>query len=158
MSAPLLRTLKAASTYTRSHHICLANHLNFHDTFNGSMESLLSAHAPAFRKALDDFQFSLAQNDRDLFKYTTLADLQRSILEIQSKHASERKMKNMARLNSFLEAMEQYGKVIEVFLNASEFVAFVWVSVYFPMHKDKLIRVLQGPAKFLLQVVGVHLR
>jgi hypothetical protein len=94
------------------------------------MESLLSAHAPAFRKALDDFQFSLAQNDRDLFKYTTLADLQRSILEIQAKHASERKTKNMARLNSFLEAMEQYGKVIEVFLNASEFVAFVWVSVY----------------------------
>ena len=122
------------------------------------MESLLSAHAPAFRKALDDFQFSLSQNDRDLFKYTTLADLQRSILEIQSKHASERKTKNMARLNSFLEAMEQYGKVIEVFLNASEFVAFVWVSVYFPIRKGKLIRVLQGPAKFLLQVVGVHLR
>lgn len=41
------------------------------------------------------------------------------------------------RLNSFLEAMEQYGKVIEVFLNNSEFISFIW-----------------GPAKFLLQVAS----
>lgn len=92
------------------------------------MEPSLSAHAPAFRKALDDFQSDLVHGDRDEFKYTTLEDLQRSILEIQEKHASDRKMKNMARLNSFLEAMQQYGRVIEVFLNTSAFIAFVWVS------------------------------
>lgn len=96
------------------------------------MEPSLSAHAPAFRKAADDFRSDLAQDDRDEFSYTTLDDLQRSILEIQEKHASVRKMKNMTRLNSFLEAMEQYGKVIEVFLNTSEFIAFVWVSKCLP--------------------------
>jgi len=94
------------------------------------MEPSLRGHAPAFQKVLDDFRCSLAQDDRDEFRYTTLEDLQSCILEIQEKHASERKVKNMTRLNSFLEAMEQYGNVIEVFLNTSEFLAFVWVRNY----------------------------
>lgn len=41
----------------------------------------------------------------------------------------------MGRLNSFVEAMNQFGKVIEVFGNTNIFVAFVW-----------------GPLKFILQV------
>jgi hypothetical protein len=93
----------------------------------GSMEPSLIEHAPAFRKALHEFRSDLPQDDRDEFKCTTLEDLQRSILDIQAKHVSGRKSKNMTRLKPFLEAMEQYGKVIEVFLNTSEFIAFVWV-------------------------------
>ncbi|KAH0563181.1 hypothetical protein GP486_002248 [Trichoglossum hirsutum] len=119
------------------------------------MESLLSGHAPAFQKALDNFRSNVAQSDQDEFKYTTLEDLQRSILEIQEKHASGRKAKNMARLNPFLKAMEQYGKVIEVFLNTSEFVAFVWVCECLPNKRILAdLKPLEGPTKFLLQVAS----
>lgn len=41
----------------------------------------------------------------------------------------------LARIGKFLEGMEGLGKIIDVFLNTSETVAFVW-----------------GPIKFLLQV------
>lgn len=44
-------------------------------------------------------------------------------------------MMNLVRLESFLEAMDQFGNVIDAFLNASLFVGFVW-----------------GRMKFLLQV------
>ena len=42
---------------------------------------------------------------------------------------------NLSRIQSFLEAMNQFGKVVEMFLNVSEAVAFIW-----------------GPMKFLLLV------
>jgi hypothetical protein len=114
------------------------------------MEPSLSAHMPAFWKALDDFRSDLAQDDRDKFRYTTLEDLQRSIIDIQAKHASDRKAKNMTRLNSFLEAMEQYGKVIEAFLNTSEFIAFVWVREPHTMIESRLISSSVGSNKVSL--------
>jgi len=42
---------------------------------------------------------------------------------------------NLARVKSCLEAMHQFGQVIEIFLNVSDAVAFVW-----------------GPMKFILLV------
>jgi len=36
----------------------------------------------------------------------------------------------MTRLMGFLEAMETYGKTIDVFVNVSNFVAFTWVGVH----------------------------
>jgi hypothetical protein len=35
-------------------------------------------------------------------------------------------MMHMGRIRSFLEAMEQFGRMIEVFLNVNNFLAFVW--------------------------------
>ncbi|KAK0718014.1 hypothetical protein B0T26DRAFT_830132, partial [Lasiosphaeria miniovina] len=54
--------------------------------------------------------------------------------EIQDEQASKARMRNMNRLRKFLEGMEQYIEVfleqlIEVFLNASEFVAFFLLQV-----------------------------
>jgi hypothetical protein len=46
-----------------------------------------------------------------------------------------KELMNLTRIRRFLEAMDQYGKVIEVFLNASSMLCFVW-----------------GPMKFCLQV------
>ena len=85
-----------------------------------------STHPPAFQKALDEFRSDLAREAEDEFNCTTLEDLQRCILEIQKKH--DRKSKNMNRLKTLLEAMEQYGKVVEVCLNTTNVLAFVWVS------------------------------
>lgn len=74
-----------------------------------------------------DFTKTLGPERKNDFQFSTLADLQFTVQEIQSKQGSERKMRNLTRLRSFIEAIEQYGKVIEVFLNTSEFVAFIWV-------------------------------
>jgi cell fate (sporulation/competence/biofilm development) regulator YlbF (YheA/YmcA/DUF963 family) len=56
-------------------------------------------------------------------------------MRIQAKQSAKKEMMNFTRIQSFLEAMKQFGAVVEVFLNTTEFLAFVW-----------------GPLKFLLQV------
>ena len=84
------------------------------------------ARPSAFTKALDTFQSDLTPEDRDDFSYTKLEDLQMVILEIQAKQG--RKSQNLARLKVFVEGMQQYGQIVEVFLNVSNVVAFIWVS------------------------------
>jgi len=86
-----------------------------------------SSHGGEFSRVLTDFTSSLTEEQQNDFRFSTLQDLQAVINSIQKKQCSERRMQNLTRLRSFLEAMDQYGKVIEVFLNTSAFIAFIWV-------------------------------
>lgn len=81
-----------------------------------------------FYSSLDRFKIGLSDREKEDFELTSLDEVHNVVLEIQKNHASERRMQNMKRIELFLEGMEQYGSVIEVFLNASLFIAFVWVS------------------------------
>lgn len=90
-----------------------------------------------FRKTLSTFKKRLSQEEQSAFQFATLEDVRLEVKRIQDEQASRKEMMNMTRIQSFLEAMDQFGKVIEVFLNSSEFVAFIW-----------------GPMKFFLQVRG----
>lgn len=81
-----------------------------------------------FQKALDRLQDSLTDKQRQEFRGTTLNDVKQQIQKIQDKYGSTKRLRNMARLSKFLEAMEQLEQVVSVFLNVSSSVAFVWVS------------------------------
>lgn len=93
-----------------------------------------------FRTALASFSSHLTPEQKQDFQFTTLDDVHKAILTIQAQQAKRNEMMNMPRIQSFLEAMDNFGKVIEVFMNSSEFLPFIW-----------------GPIKFLLQVaIPVH--
>ncbi|KAF4631381.1 hypothetical protein G7Y89_g6756 [Cudoniella acicularis] len=96
-----------------------------------------NANALVFERVLEKFKVPLKKKDRDNFQMTTLPQLQKAIADIQKKQQSERRMQNMTRLGRFVEAMEEYWKVVEVFCNSSQFLPFIW-----------------GPMKFLLQVTS----
>lgn len=83
----------------------------------------------------------LRGSESEQFQFTNLADLKSSMKQIQDEQASKARMRNMNRLRKFLEGIERYENLMEVFLNASEFVAFVW-----------------GPMKFLLQVTRNYVK
>uniref|UniRef100_L7J9W7 DUF7708 domain-containing protein n=1 Tax=Pyricularia oryzae (strain P131) TaxID=1143193 RepID=L7J9W7_PYRO1 len=87
----------------------------------------------SFELALDKFRAQLSDQERVKFAVTKKGDLLVAILNIQNEQRLSKKMVNMRRAQGFIEAMEQFGKVIEVFVNSSEILAFVW-----------------GPMKFLL--------
>lgn len=80
----------------------------------------------AFENALAAFQSRLTSAEKIQFKATTLDELKVAILSIQAEQRVKKQMRNMDRIRSFLEAMEQFGKIVEVFLNVSEILAFVW--------------------------------
>ena len=81
----------------------------------------------AFQRALGRFKDDLSPAQLEEFRVTSLEDVQETIVQIQNAQGSQRKMMNLTRIKAFLEAMEQYSKILEVFLNVSEFIAFVWV-------------------------------
>ena len=81
-----------------------------------------------FSLYLQSFVETLTDEQKNEFEFSTLEDFQSAIVVIQNRQSSVRKMRNLARLRCFLEAMDQYGKVIEVFVNASEVVCFIWVK------------------------------
>lgn len=81
----------------------------------------------AFQRALARFKGHLSPEQREEFSITSLEDVQKTIARIQDAQGSERRMRNLTRIKGFVEAMEQYGRVVEVFLNVSEIIAFIWV-------------------------------
>ena len=88
------------------------------------------------RVAIERFTKDNLKKDLAQFKNTTYDELRNAIMQIQKDQEERREMMNLARIQSFLEAMHQFGKVVEVFLNVADALAFVW-----------------GPMKFLLQVL-----
>jgi hypothetical protein len=90
-----------------------------------------------FERAIKAFERRLTPNEKAQFNATSLDDLKVTILSIQADQRSRKQMMNMGRVKSFLEAMEQFGKVIEVFLNVNNILSFVWG----PMKLLLLVRV-----------------
>jgi hypothetical protein len=88
-----------------------------------------------FEAILDNFKKDLTAKQRDDFEFMNLHDVRDTALRIQKGQENLKTMMNMARLESFLEAMTQFGEVLGIFANSNIFVAFVW-----------------GPLKFILQV------
>lgn len=99
----------------------------------------LPAATAHFDQVLSEFKAELSQHEVDDFSYTTAADLKEAIHQLQEEQASKKRMQNLRRLNAFVEAMDQYDKVIQVFLNATQYLGFIW-----------------GPAKFMLLVASSH--
>ncbi|KAK3619537.1 hypothetical protein LTR56_023972 [Elasticomyces elasticus] len=90
-----------------------------------------------FEQILRDFRDSLTTEEDTDFAATTLDELKLIVTAIQEKQRRKHNMQNMTRLMGFLEAMENYGKTLDVFVNVHNFVAFIW-----------------GPMKFLLLVAS----
>jgi len=88
-----------------------------------------------FQRILAKFSTRLTPEEAQSFQFTTLNDVHQAIINIQEEQMHRRGMRNLTRVLRFVEAMEQFGKVVEVFLNASSLLSFIW-----------------GPIKLLLQV------
>ncbi|TLD33782.1 hypothetical protein PspLS_00694 [Pyricularia sp. CBS 133598] len=87
----------------------------------------------SFELALDKLCAQLSSEEKTTFGVTKREDLQVAIINIQNEQRLANKMVSLRRAQGFIEAMEQFGKVIEVFGNSTEILAFIW-----------------GPMKFLL--------
>lgn len=95
----------------------------------------------SFKRALKNFKHSLPPDlAKEFEKIGTLRDVQAICMKIQDEQGQDGCLRRLRRIEGFIEAMDQLGKSIDVFLNASEFICFVW-----------------GPVKFLLGVAKNHL-
>lgn len=95
----------------------------------------------SFQRALAKFKVFLTRTSPELvdqFSMTGPQDVKRVCKEIQDQQSRNGSLRRMRRMEGFIEAMDQLGKSIEVFVNANEFVCFVWVSASAPNPKNDL--------------------
>lgn len=81
----------------------------------------------SFDRAIDRFTNSLTAKQRREFAACSLEDVYTSIVAIQDAQGTQNAMRNMARIQGFLEGMDEYRKVVEAFLNCTPFMGYVWV-------------------------------
>jgi len=81
-----------------------------------------------FEDALSDFRKGHSKKELAQFQWVEFKDVEETIRGIERDQKMKKKMQNLARIKPFLEGMKQYGKIIEVFLNTSSIIAFIWVS------------------------------
>ncbi|KAK8069384.1 hypothetical protein PG994_006000 [Apiospora phragmitis] len=83
-----------------------------------------------FDRAIAEFKHGsgLSREQLDQFQFSSFDDLLQTMGGIQRKHAQDKRWRYMRRLDPFLKSMKEYEKVIEVFLNASDILAFVWIT------------------------------
>lgn len=82
-----------------------------------------------FRQVVDAFKAKAALTPEELqsFQFSTLSDVSVTMQAIQEKQAKRGKLRHLRRIEPFLKTMLEFGKVVEVFLNVSDILAFVWV-------------------------------
>ncbi|KAI0099457.1 WD40 repeat-like protein [Daldinia grandis] len=117
--------------------------------------------AESFQRALDRFKQSISPDLAKDFSICSLSHVQQVCKEIQQKHGNEGKLRYMGRLRGFIEAMEQFGKVIEIFVNASEIVCFIWRPIKFILlaastHLDSFDRLLDVYAQIGDAIPGLQ--
>lgn len=77
--------------------------------------------AKAFTEGLDN-------KDAEGLKKISFKELQTTIGDIQAGQHHSRRLQNLARLEPFLEATQQFSTVIQLFCNDNDVVTFIWVS------------------------------
>ncbi|EMD96161.1 hypothetical protein COCC4DRAFT_55683 [Bipolaris maydis ATCC 48331] len=100
-------------------------------------------HSATFHLVLEKFKSGLSEKEKQEFATSTLDDVHIAIEKIQRKQQSEKRLRAMNKLELFLEGMKEYEKVVAVFLNTSEILAFVWIASTFHEAFDALLDAYQ---------------
>ncbi|TEA11264.1 hypothetical protein C8034_v007861 [Colletotrichum sidae] len=96
-----------------------------------------------FENELQRFKSELKSKEKDYFKFTTKEEFVRELDVLQTKLHAGRRQQNMTKLQGFIEAMMQFGKVIDVFCQTSEVVAFVWKNNFAAIGRSLLLQLLE---------------
>lgn len=99
-------------------------------TANQTDRASLHSLSTCFQRASEKFAMSLTDKQRQDFIGCSLEDVRQTVKDLQKEREDRKKMRNMARLQAFLEAMDQYRKVVEAFLNCTPFLGYVWVGTF----------------------------
>ncbi|KAH8173584.1 NACHT domain-containing protein [Sarocladium implicatum] len=81
-----------------------------------------------FQQLAEDFQKKAKLTPQQLkaFKLTKVEDIRTVLADVQKKHQKDRACIWLRRLDPFINTFLEFGNIIEVFLNTSDFLAFIW--------------------------------
>ncbi|KAE8849283.1 hypothetical protein PTNB73_04962 [Pyrenophora teres f. teres] len=69
-----------------------------------------------------------SKDDRRDFADTTLRDVWEAVMEIEQQLAARQCLRNLKRIEPFLNGLEAYSKVVEVLCNGTPFMLWIWLA------------------------------
>lgn len=102
-----------------------------------SLSVVQSTNSPQglFDNILNTFESRFDQEQWLGFKTTTVGSLKRLLRKIQDEQKASKSVQNLRRMECFLKAVENLGKLMEEALSMPDIICYIW-----------------GPTKLLLQV------
>ena len=82
----------------------------------------------AFSSALSDFKAGLSDDGMDEVAVpSSLSDLKIALSDVEREQSKRKSLRNLAKIRPLIDALENYSKVVEVFVNVKPAVlAFIW--------------------------------
>ena len=81
-------------------------------------------------QAFERFSTTVTPEDHREFSSIDLKDVRDAALQIESRLAARQALRNMQRLQPFLQGLEHYSKSIEVLCNGTPYLPWIWASLY----------------------------
>ncbi|OCL07434.1 hypothetical protein AOQ84DRAFT_408982 [Glonium stellatum] len=99
---------------------------------SASLETLAPQARLTFQDAFARFEqtvqkFSIEDSHR--FQSTSLEDVRSAAKEIERQLAARQCLRNMRRIQPFLDGLERYSKVIEVLCNGTPYLPWIWAPI-----------------------------
>ena len=94
----------------------------------------------AFQDAFNKFKQTVLKyslEDSHNFQSTSLEDVRNAAKEVERQLAARQCLRNMRRIQPFLDGLEHYSKTVEVLCNGTPYLPWIWVS-YKPEHPTTL--------------------
>lgn len=88
----------------------------------------------SLERSLNQFRRELTEEEKKDISGANRKAINHEIQKIQAKLGRQNSLCRISRINRFLDAMEQIEKLVSIFLNVSEAVAFIWVRLFIPSH------------------------
>jgi len=82
-----------------------------------------------FQCAYNKLRVAINDEDAKSWQQSTLQDVSEAIWEIQTSHGQEKLIRNFGRLRPFLDGLDRYSKVVEVYCSSTQ-LSFLWVSMH----------------------------
>ncbi|KAK1983803.1 hypothetical protein LZ30DRAFT_545280, partial [Colletotrichum cereale] len=80
-------------------------------------------------KAFEELQRTITPQDWTAAESTTLEDVRKAALDIETQLAARQSLRNMRRLMPLLAGMEHYAKVMDILCNGTPFLSWVWAPI-----------------------------
>jgi len=103
-------------------------------TFASSTTTLTPLSSQArntFKTSFERFERTVkgySSTDHRDFSSTTLEDVRQAARQVEQELAARQCLRNMKRLEPFLNGLEAYSKVVEVLCNGTPYVPWIWVG------------------------------
>ncbi|EXF79271.1 NACHT domain-containing protein [Colletotrichum fioriniae PJ7] len=81
------------------------------------------------QRAFDELQQTITPQDWRAAESTTLEDVRKAALDIETQLAARQSLRNMRRLMPLLAGMEHYAKVMDILCNGTPFLSWVWAPI-----------------------------